>query len=318
MPPAGRHWSGDVLPSDLVFESTAGYNKCMPAFTVWLFGDRTTPARQAGATTQFARLGVATALAASVSFFLVSALLLTRRLTGHFTAELSVLPFLPVSALVLAAVAAPRLVGAWLTVPRGNGALRAVLLVLPAMAIFMLGAALSHLTAPFWPLVMLWLAILAEEGACWVLYFRGRIGHRRPRTIATHPPAAAPQPQQQPIDVIQQRLAEPQLETNDESIPENVVQQLTRVREENGRESLHGILRGSFAAGERTQNLHVAFCPPLAGVPQFSFEQVDGPPASIKAAQVESFGARLEVRLDAALDEPADVLVEFSCQELES
>ena len=56
-------------------------------------------------------------------------------------------------------------------------------------------------------------------------------------------------------------------------------------------------------------------CPKAPGYEK-SFEQIDGPPASIKAAQVESFGARLEVRLDAAHDEPADVVLEFACREI--
>jgi hypothetical protein len=96
-----------------------------------------------------------------------------------------------------------------------------------------------------------------------------------------------------------------------ELVPANVVQQFTRVRESGG-ESLFGVLRGDFAPGERTQNLHLAFCPPLARTPELSFEQVSGPPASFKAAQVETFGARLEVRLATPSEEAACVLVEFS------
>ena len=68
--------------------------------------------------------------------------------------------------------------------------------------------------------------------------------------------------------------------------PEGVVQQLTRSRAANGTEEISGWLRTSFAAGQRTASVHVAFCPPLGATPELSVEQIDGPEARIKTAQV--------------------------------
>ena len=96
--------------------------------------------------------------------------------------------------------------------------------------------------------------------------------------------------------------------------PEGVVQQLTRSRAADGTEEISGWLRTSFAAGQRTASVHVAFCPPLAAVPELAVEQIDGPEARIKTAQVLPYGARVDLKLAAASEEPASVLLQFSAR----
>lgn len=259
---------------------------------------------------------VTAALAACVMGVLVSSLLLVRRFAGHFEESLSSFGFLCVCGALLALTAAPRLAGTWLPPSQRHNALRAAFLVLPALVLFMLGASLSSLSPPRWPLVVVWLAILAEEGAWWTIYFRGRRSPSRPRVGEPHSTAVAPEAARQ-VPTLDAETRSPEASRVDgEFIPPNVVLQMTRVRDEHRHETLFGVLRCAFAAGERNQNLHLSFCPPLGTVPELSFEQIDGPPATIKAAQVESFGARLEVRLDAPQDGSADVLLEFSCREV--
>jgi hypothetical protein len=96
--------------------------------------------------------------------------------------------------------------------------------------------------------------------------------------------------------------------------PEGVVQQLTRSRAADGSEEIAGWLRAAFASGQRTTSVHVAFCPPLASAPELSVEQIDGPEARVKAAQVLAYGARLDLKLATAYDEPAEVLLQFSAR----
>jgi hypothetical protein len=96
--------------------------------------------------------------------------------------------------------------------------------------------------------------------------------------------------------------------------PEGVLQQLTRSRAADGIEEISGWLRTCFAAGQRTASVHVAFCPPLAAVPELAVEQIDGPEARIKTAQVLPYGARVDLKLAAASGEPASVLLQFSAR----
>jgi len=97
-----------------------------------------------------------------------------------------------------------------------------------------------------------------------------------------------------------------------ETLDANVLQQLTRIRNENGVESIFGTLRAEFAAGQRHATLHVGFCPPLAGVPTVDADPADGPDATVKVIQAFAHGARLEVRLAAPATEPCSVLLELT------
>lgn len=93
--------------------------------------------------------------------------------------------------------------------------------------------------------------------------------------------------------------------------PADQIQELIRTRMGTDLECIHGWTRGYFAAGERSIYLHLAFCPPLASLPEVECNQASGPPATIKVAQAEPFGLRLEVRLDKTPAEPSEVVVEF-------
>ena len=93
---------------------------------------------------------------------------------------------------------------------------------------------------------------------------------------------------------------------------EEVTQQLIRSRAADGTEVLSGWLRTFFAAGQRTGSVHVAICPPLDAVPEVAVEQIDGPEARIKTAQVLPYGVRLDLKLAAAAGEPTGVLLQFS------
>lgn len=91
----------------------------------------------------------------------------------------------------------------------------------------------------------------------------------------------------------------------------NVSQQLTRAHEATT-EVVYGYLRADFAVGERHQTLHVAFCPPLAGVPEVEICQVEGPEVAVKTTLVEAHGARVELRRSGSLDEEISVVLEIN------
>lgn len=77
-----------------------------------------------------------------------------------------------------------------------------------------------------------------------------------------------------------------------------VVQQLTRLRDQHGQESMVGSLRANFGPGQRTTEVYVGFCPPFQGTPTIEVEQTEGPHARLTVGQVLPHGARVDVRLD--------------------
>ncbi len=95
----------------------------------------------------------------------------------------------------------------------------------------------------------------------------------------------------------------------------DVLQQLTLSRSAAGGQSLAGWLRMPVAAGQRTGNLHVAFCPPFTRVPELAFQQVSGPACRVKAAQLLPYGVRLELKLGASAAQADSVLLRFSASE---
>ncbi len=93
-----------------------------------------------------------------------------------------------------------------------------------------------------------------------------------------------------------------------------MTQQLTRSLAADGVEQISGWLRMPFAAGQRSGNLHVAFCPPFATTPELTVEQLGGPEVRIKMPQILPYGVRLDLKLVAPAEEPTAVLIQFSAR----
>jgi len=93
-------------------------------------------------------------------------------------------------------------------------------------------------------------------------------------------------------------------------LPAGVIQHLTRANTEEG-EAIYGGARASFAVGERSQTIHVAFCPPFSARPELTATPISGPAANIKCAEVQSFGARVEIRLNTAPTEEVEIGIEY-------
>gem|GEM_PF-1362617 len=95
-------------------------------------------------------------------------------------------------------------------------------------------------------------------------------------------------------------------------LPADVQQQWTRSRLSDGSEQVLATLRAELAAGQRTASIHLAFCPPLADVPELEFEQVDGPDARIQQGELFRHGARLDVRLAEPAATACSVVIELA------
>lgn len=94
-------------------------------------------------------------------------------------------------------------------------------------------------------------------------------------------------------------------------LPDEVLQRMVRARDEAGAEVIYGTVRCHFAAGQRLQSAHFAFCPPLTQVAQFTADQLAGPSVRIKTSILETFGAGLELKLATPSREATDVQIQF-------
>ena len=243
------------------------------------------------------RKDLLTALLASglAAFAVVVLLLLARRMTGALVQPLGGFSLVGIVGLGLLLAVGWRL--GWQA--RGSHATSRALvaLALPGIALFLLLCVLSLPGTANWALMLTWLAFLSVEAAWWWAAYSSQQPIAPSRSVL---PTA---------DVVAERTARPVIEHDQGSLPENVFQQITRFREAD-QERVAVILRIPFAAGQRTAVAHVAFCPPLCGVPELATEVIEGPSATVAITNPQSFGARLEVRLDEAAEEACTVVVE--------
>ena len=171
-------------------------------------------------------------------------------------------------------------------------------MILTSLALTGLGTGLCLPGTRALGLFLLVVLLGAEESWAWAWYAR----------------RFSPPPTPQPSSPAPMSHVMPSLESDVANLPEEVSQQLTRSQAADGADELSGWLRLAFAAGQRTGSIHVAFCPPFATVPELELEQLDGPEARIKTAQLLAYGVRLDLKLAAAAEEPASVLLQFSAR----
>ncbi|MEO8496316.1 MAG: hypothetical protein ABI614_14700 [Planctomycetota bacterium] len=226
---------------------------------------------------------------------LLCVIVVVRGLSGAFEAPVS--NFFLVLTAVIGELLASAFRVVWLTLHPGARRRSRLLarLGLPAVCIFCVALALSLTAANGWAVGAVWLLVAGGELSWW--YSELRAVQRRNSVQSAAVVAGCDMPGA--VEVADQPADE------EEEIGANVIQQMTRSRNGDGAEVISGVLRAEFAPGERLHNLHVAFCPPLAYDPAVVTHQLDGSPLTIKVAQSEIFGARIELRLAAAAG-PAD------------
>jgi hypothetical protein len=242
----------------------------------------------------------------------VALLLLARRIGGGL-----VDPLTPVAAFVLALAlgAAVLLIRAAATVAiqldsvRSRAASLALLIAAGAaclalaLIVTLPGQRAAAAVALYLPLLLVETSTLALS--LWLV----RDGSRRwPRWIADRPTArvvASPPPMDVPRD-------EP---GEGELLPSGVTQRLVRSRTATGQDAMHGTLRVQFAARQRTEIVHVAFCPPFEVTPEWTAKAESGPALTIKQVQVFPYGARLELRLGEIPRAATEAIVAFRAVE---
>jgi hypothetical protein len=178
--------------------------------------------------------------------------------------------------------------------------------LLSSFCLLLVGGALTIPGSPPWALVLLWAGILAAETAWWGCFLWRSPRVSRPIALRRFRPRG-----RVPEDVARD-VTRAQRDMSDRiGALSDVTQQLTRSLEHDGGETLHGLVRAEFAPGERLRQVHIAICPPMAAAPELRAVLVDRPAATVKVAQRETFGVRLEVRLAAAVQQTERVTIEF-------
>lgn len=143
-------------------------------------------------------------------------------------------------------------------------------------------------------LVALWLPGLVAEGLVRWRY-------------ADHPLADQAAPAMSPAQsLVEEEAADPEIMLSDESITQHVTRSLAA-----GTDSYSGWLRVPFAAGQRTGQGHLAFCPPFSQTPQVEFYQADGPEGQIKLGEVLPHGCRFDLRLMQPAEDATSLAIEF-------
>ena len=171
----------------------------------------------------------------------------------------------------------------------------ALLFALSGLSAATILVALTLFGTPSLAIALAWFILIGSEGLSWLLAYRPELLIRDGRPLRR---AAA-------------SLAEEELVAEPESdLPTGLLQQLTRIRED-GRESIHAVLLAEIPPGDRQAALHVAFCPPLAEKPELTAHALDADDAQVRITQVETFGARIEVRLPAVAAETRVALIEL-------
>lgn len=235
------------------------------------------------------------------ALFFCSAWLMVRRLTGSFAAPLGDGALLAVGALAVLWAAAARLLWSHTAEAPGKSWQQRAMEWGPTAALVLIATSAVLPGNSLAAVVLLWTMIAVEELGAGLF---GRLSKTtRPFTIVLPPGLrrrAKPRPKSSEA-----------VEVGGVSQSSDVRQQQTRERAADGREAIYGTFRAVFSPCQRVTIEHLVFCPMLAGVPRLTAVVLDELNCSVRATHVYRYGARLEVKLQEACDEPVEVLVQY-------
>jgi hypothetical protein len=241
----------------------------------------------------------------------ISAWLFARRMTGALVEPLSPMLLLATGAGAIGFAALLRF--AWFSATKRArqtaDRARSIALALPMISLVLLAGALSLPESSTWAVVGLWGMVVAGECGVWFVAYR-RTRTRRDGSHETESRRGSwlarwTRGRRERVRQVSSQSPERHTARDDDSCDEellapDVSHKLARRRTIAGNEIVEGLWRVPFAPGERATSVHITFCPPLAAEPKVTVNQLDGPAASVKVGQVQTFGLRLDVRLSSA------------------
>jgi hypothetical protein len=263
-----------------------------------------------------ALLSLAHAVLASATLVLlaVAAWLCGRRLAGELQQPLHALSLLAVGVVAAALMSGLRC-GWWQAGvrPTHPRSLAAALWLLPSLAALLLAATVSVRGASVTALALLWVILLLHEVLWGRFVWRSRVTRGTNAQRGALPSTPDPFPADKMPSESQGRPADGS-DDHELSLPGDVCQQITRSQSQHHGDAIAGVLRALFQPGERSRNLHVAFCPPMRGRPLVEVVQLSGPRTRVKAADIQSFGVRFDLRLATVSAQEEDVLIHFEAR----
>ncbi|MFP6667730.1 MAG: hypothetical protein VB876_10480 [Pirellulales bacterium] len=233
-----------------------------------------------------------------------------RRIAGGLHEPLSAAGFLLVG-LALAVISTMLRFGAPATMLRSgaNLAQRGFVVLAPPLAVAVICISICLPGSSNIGLCGLWLIVVATEGAfCLFVRSRFRIG-------GPPQPTRSLDEQQQVEKKSPERLDAADVTATSQGLAANLLQQFHRGADKDTGEYCHGMIRATFVAAQRTDTLHLSFCPPFYSTPELHVEQTEGPDAQVKVTQLLPYGARLEVRLASAPETDVQAVLEFTALE---
>jgi hypothetical protein len=248
------------------------------------------------------QIGRAISWTAQTLLLALAAFLLMRRLAGELAQPLGGMSFV-LTILLLTVV--------WLALRwpllHGRAALNAstaAQLAIGTAAQLLVDLSLTLPGTSVFALVVGWLVLLAGEGIVWAL----ALPNWPSRSPIQSPQPPAPS-DASPAEIAPQNEEYDAADLDDELIPPNLIQQLTRTRLASGGEAVEVVVRCPFEPGELLTVAHVAFCPPLAHAPQLDVDPLEGSDVTVRVTQAETFGARLEIRRSQPVDAAEEVVL---------
>jgi hypothetical protein len=243
-----------------------------------------------------------------------AALLIVRRISGAFFQPLSGVTIVTIAALVeLAVVSFRRLaIRAGFTTAQYSvlSTQYSVAYVLPSVLALLTLISLTIPGTPLLALMLAWLIVLAGEAAQLHFHFRPSWASTLSPPPLPAPPAPIPPPLPSEIETELAEAEFTETETAEAEIPAGLLQQVTRVLEDD-RESIHALVQANIAANDRLAIVHLSFCPPLANRPELTAHALDMDDADVRITQAETFGVRLEIRLPKVASAERSFLIEL-------
>ncbi|MCH5376296.1 MAG: hypothetical protein JJ992_20185 [Planctomycetes bacterium] len=256
-------------------------------------------------------------LFATSTLMLTACWLLIRRFRGALQEPLSPAGLLLLGAVLAAALSASRFLRRGLTDrhTRPGQASAFVSQVIMTLAALISGISVSLPNTPVVTLVAFWALVAGSVLIAWAPV--GRV--RRTQEQGNRLDAGCSDRRSGALEVVDgidrggENASEfdERADSDDAFLPDGVSQRIVRARDERGAEVVYGTVRCEFAVGQRQQNVHIAFCPPLRSIAEFTADQVSGSAVQVKAVMVEIFGVGLEVKLASPSKEQAEVQIQF-------
>ncbi len=260
------------------------------------------------------RLWHALTITTAVMLLLLALWLLARRLGGQLQQPLGTLTLLVVALMLLSLASSLRIVwhhtGPHLSHWRSPSTL---VWIFPSVVLLLIAVSLSISGTGTYRLLLFWSMLLAGEGA-WSWFAWQQLRQTRVQPSRREPATRAASSLERSTTENAANDDEMELDECDEQLPAEVSQQITRTYAEDDNDTVSGVLRARLAPSERSQSLHVAFCPPMLRPPRVTVVQLSGSRARIKAADAQPFGIRFDLRLATASQEAQEVLIHFEAR----